>query len=143
MATPHQTFRKAIYDKFKASQVAGTVYAAVGGRLYSTVAPANATFPYIVVDGISMVETDTFNANIENLRVQFSIFSDSRTSDVECLGILDKLNTCFDDTALTLTGTGLTSYAHIRMKKDVSVGPFVADKRMMATQDYILTAEES
>lgn len=43
-----QAIRDSIYAKWIASQGAGTVYAAVGGRLYETAAPQMATAPCLV-----------------------------------------------------------------------------------------------
>ena len=63
--------------------------------LYNTLAPQDAVFPYGVFSLISDVPEWTFSENLENILLQFNIFSD--TSDpVEICALYELLKTAFD-----------------------------------------------
>ena len=147
MAISLVSLRKAVYDWFKASQAAGTVYAAVAGRLYSggSVPEGKAlTWPFIVFDVVTSNPGHTFSTTVEELRVQFSIFTKDDPDGIDVELIATKLRTRFDKAALTYSGS---DYTNIYCKPDQGVGPMPAnpdesDKRSMYTQDYLLRAEE-
>lgn len=129
---------KAIYDRFAGDQASGSVYEAVGGRLYATRAPENAAFPYIVFFLVSGFPEEAFGTRIENARFQFSIFSDEQWDDAESMSILTKLRSRFDFCALNFTAL---DYANVGMIPDTYAGPLSVDERMMIAQDYILRAQ--
>ena len=142
MSTPHQTFRKGIFDYFNADQSSGTVYDAVSGRLYGVSAPEDPTFPYLSLMSVSMVEWDTFNLTGQAGRYQFTAISDNAHDESEILDIMDKLRTRFDHASLTLSGSGLTTFTIVDFDPAGDSGPEIIEDRMAATQDYILTAHQ-
>lgn len=85
---------------------------AAGKNLYLNDAPQNTSLPYVVMTLISDMPDDTFGEYAENIRVQFSIFSNTRGS-YEVGNIFELLKTCFDYCDLTVTG-----YAHVEMRRD-------------------------
>lgn len=144
MAISLVSLRKAIFDWFNASQGAGTVYAAVSGRLYALAAPERVTWPYIMFYVISSNPSWTFDHTIENLRVQFSIFAEDDPDGLDVELIATKLRSRFDQAALTYTGS---DYSTMSMLPEMGVGPMAAnpgesDRRGMYVQDYILKAQE-
>jgi len=144
MAISLVSLRKAIFDWFNASQGAGTVYAAVGGRLYALAAPDRPTWPYIVMDNIYNSPSWTFDHTSENLRVQFRIFTEDDPDGLDVELIATKLRSRFDKAALTYTGS---DYSTKSMLPEPGIGPMAAnpgesDKRGMYIQDYILKAQE-
>ena len=89
----------AIYSKISASAFSTSV----GGRLYKNRAPQNPTWPYAMFFVVSDVPMNTFTENLEEVIVQFSIFSQaSGTTEIE--DAFTNLTTLFDDCALTITG---------------------------------------
>ncbi len=138
MATPAASILKALVAYFNASQGAGTVYAAVGGRLYIAVAKGDTAHPYIVLDVISHEVNYVYQAAkkaTERMRAQFTIISDSVGDASECAAILDKLRTRFDDATLSFASS---DYTTMQTRRSSSIGPLHADGRMVATQDYIV-----
>lgn len=71
------------------------------GGLWNTQAPQDAVFPYGVFQLISDVPDWTFSENLENILLQFNLFSD--TSDpVEICNLYELLKTAFDFHELTI-----------------------------------------
>jgi hypothetical protein len=69
--------------------------------LWNTQAPQDAVFPYGVFQLISDVPDWTFSENLENILLQFNLFSD--TSDpVEICNLFELLKTAFDFLDLTI-----------------------------------------
>ena len=66
-------------------RMAGTALeTSIGGRLYKNRAPQGVTAPYIVFFVVSDVYTPTFTEDIEQVIIQFSIFSEaSGTTEIE------------------------------------------------------------
>ena len=147
MAISLASLRKAIFDWFNAASGAGTVYAAVGGRFYTrgSVPPAHLlTWPYIVMENVYNSPSWTFDHTIENLRVQFSIFTEDDPDGLDVELIATKLRSRFDQAVLTYTGS---DYSTMSMLPEAGIGPMPAnpgesDKRGMYVQDYILKAQE-
>lgn len=80
-----------------------TLHTAIGGRLYKGRAPQNATHPYIVYQVVSDVPDNTFAEHLEDVLLQFSIYStSSSTSEIE--DIFAALKALYDDCTLTVTG---------------------------------------
>jgi len=93
-------------------------YTDIGGRLYNTYAPEGATLPYAVFQHISSRPADTFTETMDEILLQFSIFSASPSSS-EVLTAMDDLKSLFDNCAFAVEeativrfsrgGEGLTS----------------------------------
>jgi len=89
----------AIYGKISASAFSTSI----GGRMYKARAPQGVTWPYVVYDMISDMPSDTFAERLEDVLIQFSIFSSaSGTTEIE--DILTNLKTLYDYCSLTITG---------------------------------------
>lgn len=99
---------KAILDKFTAD--AALVAKATGG-LHLDYAPPETAEPYIIFAEISDSPEDTFTDYGENLHYQFTIVSDSRSSE-EADDIFELLKTCYDYCTLVVSG-----YSHIEMRR--------------------------
>lgn len=76
---------------------------AIGSRLYADEAPQNTTFPYVVFFIVSANQQDTFSYKVDDVLIQFSIFSNS-PGLTEITGIYNNLIALFDDAALTISG---------------------------------------
>lgn len=85
------------------SKISGSAFStSIGGRLYKARAPQGATWPYVVYDLISDNPMDTFTDRLEDVLVQFTIFSSaSGTTEIE--DIFTKLKTLYDYCSLTIT----------------------------------------
>ena len=97
----------AIFSKFTGSAFATSI----GGRLYKGRAPQNPTWPYAVYFIVSDVPQDTFTEGIEEVRVQFSIFSKA-SSSTEIEDAFASLWALFDDCVLSIT-----SATHLSMTR--------------------------
>jgi hypothetical protein len=86
------------------SKIAGSDFStSIGGRLYKSRAPQGVTWPFVVYYIISDMPRDTFTERIEDVLIQFSIFSSaSGTTEIE--DIFTNLKTLFDYCSLTITG---------------------------------------
>lgn len=89
----------AIYGKLSGSALS----AHIGTRMYKGYAPDEAAYPYIVYFVVDGYSDDTFTEKLDNITVQFSIFSDN-TSSTEAEDIYADLKTLYDDTTLTVSG---------------------------------------
>ncbi len=89
------------------SKVAGSpFYTAIGGRFYKNRVPQDMAWPYAIYFIITNSPENTFTDHIENVIVQFSLFSStSSSSEIEDLYTL--LKNIFDDTTFTITGNKL------------------------------------
>ena len=97
----------AIYAKIAASAFSTSI----GGRLYKARAPQPATWPYVVYDIITNMPADTFTETLEEVTIQFTIFSDaSSTTEIE--DILTDLKALYDNCSLSITGN-----THIFMQR--------------------------
>ena len=106
-----QVLFQGIWNKFSGNTA---LKAAVTG-MYLTEAPQTAIMPYIVYHLISNVADWTYTEDMENALIQFSIY-DNNSSSVTILGIFEKLKTCYDWVALTVTG-----YSHIYMRREFNI----------------------
>jgi len=87
---------------------ANALHTALDGRLYHAEAPQDATFPYCVMSIVSHEHDWQFDEEMENVLVQFSIFTNE--SSASTIGTLwSNLCTLFDDADLTVTGYRLIS----------------------------------
>jgi len=98
----------AITDKFMPAPLyaAPALYSDVGGRIYLDKADQEAIFPYIVFFIVTDVPEYTFKDNLEDILLQFSIFSTSG-SIVEIATIYNDLKSLFDDCSMVITSNTL------------------------------------
>ena len=99
-----------IFTKFSGS----TLATAVGGRMYSRLAPQGTPLPFVVVDVPSSMHDWTFTDDYEDLDILFNLFSQS-SSEVEITGLLNKLISLYDDCTLTVTG-----YTNVYMIREIT-----------------------
>jgi hypothetical protein len=76
--------------------------AAVGGRIFCDEAPEGTVFPYVVLSIVTDSPDDTFKDKIEDITIQFSLYSTSKGM-TEITGMFANLKTLFDDAVLTIT----------------------------------------
>lgn len=76
---------------------------AVVSGMYFTEAPQGTAYPYIVYHKISGVADYTFTEDMENVIIQFNIYSDSNSSTT-INDIYTKLTALYDWCSLTVTG---------------------------------------
>lgn len=94
---------KALTTKIYSLMSGTTLDTAIGGRMYKNRAPQGAPLPYIVFFVVSDVYTPTFTEDIEQVIIQFSIFSESSgTTEIE--DIYDKLKLVYDNQTFSPTG---------------------------------------
>ena len=79
---------------------------ALGGRIYKGRAPDGTAYPYAVYLLVSDVPDPTFTETLENVLIQWSLFS-SASSSGEIEDLFANLKTLFDDCSLTITGETL------------------------------------
>ena len=103
-----QSIMEGMYGKLTASQIAGTLYAAVGGRIYSTEAPENATLPLCVFSLITTSVSGTFPGyDLKAATFQVDLYG-PRTGGGEVLGDINtKLFALLQEADLTVTGHDL------------------------------------
>jgi hypothetical protein len=82
------------------------LYGKISDRLYKGHAPDGATYPYVVFMLISDVPADTFTEKLDDVLIQFSLFS-SASSSGEVEDIYTALKLLYDDCSLILTPTTL------------------------------------
>ena len=106
-----KNFYTALMTKFNAT-VAGShssFYTDVGGRLYQGEAPENTTYPYCVFKHINNNQIDTFKNEMDDIIIQFSIFSE-KSSSVEVHDAMSDLKTLFNDCVLSVSGGTCVSF---------------------------------
>lgn len=86
--------------------VGTTLHTAIGGRLYKGRAPEGAAYPYAVFLLVSDVSDPTFTEQLEDVVIQFSLFS-SASSSGQIEDIFAALKVLYDDCELTITGETL------------------------------------
>lgn len=98
---------KALSSAIFAKCAVGTaLHSSIGGRLCKGRAPEAAEYPYVVFSLVSDVPADTFKSNLEDVNIQFSIFS-SASSSGEAEDIFTNLKALYDDCSLTISGNTL------------------------------------
>jgi hypothetical protein len=94
----------AIYGHAVTDAVGSGFMTSIGSRFYDTEAPAKADFPYCVYLVVTDVKDWQFTERMEDVLIQFSIFSTASSSG-EIKDIYTKLNTLFDECVPTITGS--------------------------------------
>lgn len=64
-----------LYEYLMLENRTESFWMAIGGRLYDTEAPQGAEFPYAVYSIVSDTDIDTFTENMNQVYIQFSLFS--------------------------------------------------------------------
>ena len=116
---------KGIYSKFDNCVALKTL---VTSRLYLNEAPQGVAFPYIVYTLLSgttdweLCPTTVAGVrygdfNLEDIMVQFDIFSNDARSPLEVSSIYDQLWVCFDWKLLDLT-LGTVDYTNLYMRRE-------------------------
>jgi hypothetical protein len=95
--------------------VEGTdLHADIGGRLFKGRAPEGTEYPYVVFMLISDVPENTFSEDLDDVVIQFSLFS-LVSSSAEVEDMFTHLKAIYDDCSLTISGSSL-----IWMKRQVA-----------------------
>lgn len=89
----------AIMTKFTGSDFS----TAVGGRIYLDEAPHGTAFPYAVFSIVAGTPEDTFREDIDDVLVQFSLYSTSPGA-AEITGLYADLTALLDRQTLSITG---------------------------------------
>ena len=94
------------------AKIAGSAFStSIGGRLYQARAPQGVTWPYAVFYIIHDRPDNTFQENLEDALVQFSLFSKApETTEIE--DIVTNLKALYDNCLLAITGN-----THIMMNR--------------------------
>jgi hypothetical protein len=128
----------AIYSKFSGSALSS----AVGGRIYLDRAPDGCQFPYVVYSIISAVPDDNFKTDMDNIYIQFSLFSDSEGA-TEITTMYNNLKTLFDNAVLTITGSTnvMTSRENLTTMTEEIVSTSGTQKLKHWAVDYSIIVE--
>lgn len=82
------------------------LYTDIGGRLYKSEAPEGAAYPYVVFFVVSDLPEYPGGHTIEQVQVQFSLFS-SASGSTQVEDMLTHLRSLYDDCSLTITSNTL------------------------------------
>jgi len=100
-----QAIKSALYTKLTADQSAGTLYAAVGGRIYEEEGPDDAALPLMVYGVTSSPTSGLFDGEFFVVStVMFTIYGHRRLGAAALGDIEAKLFTLLDSVALAPTG---------------------------------------
>lgn len=116
---------------------------AVGGRIFEGQAPEGTEFPYVVITIVDDAQADTFKDKLEDLQIQFSLFSISKGL-TEITGMFTNLKALFDDAVLTITGNYhiLISRQHLTtMYDDITTPEGTVGLRHWAVDYWIITEQ--
>ena len=113
------------------SHAAGTAFStSIGGRFYKARIPQGTAFPYALFFVVTDMPIDTFTDSIEEVTVQFSVFSKASSSS-EIEDIFTNLKAAYDGAVLTITGNKM-----IVMERQVASLANVADDTPDGTGEY-------
>ncbi len=84
-------------------------YNDIGGRLFNSEAPEGTEYPYCIFHHIVDTQIDTFDSYIDNIIIQFSIFS-NKSSSVEVHDAMSHLKNLFNDCSLAISGGTMVSF---------------------------------
>jgi hypothetical protein len=90
----------AIKSKFSGSALSETV----GGRIYFDVADAN-EYPRVVYHIISSVPQRTFTSRLDDVLIQFDLFSAQSAGEAQIGQMYADIKALFDECELTITGS--------------------------------------
>jgi len=103
----------AIYNKTSDSDLSSDV----GGRIFLDQAQLGTEFPYVVFFIVSAVPDNAFAQDGEDILIQFSLFSASKSA-TEITTMYGHLKALFDDCSLTIPPTGTVTDALVWMRRD-------------------------
>jgi len=81
----------------------------IGGRLYQGQAPEHATYPYAVFKHINDNQIDDFKNEIDDIIIQFSIYSE-KSSSQEVHDAMTHLKALFNDCCFSVSGGTVVSF---------------------------------
>lgn len=115
---------KAIYTHFTALIEAShnDFYVGLGGRLYYGQAPQECAKPYAIFFGVTSVPDDTFSETIDDISIQFNIYSDLR-SYTEAGSLQKKCRALYDGATLEVVEN-----RDITLMRSLSVPPGKEDE---------------
>lgn len=97
------------------TKITGSAFStSIGGRLYKGRAPQGVVWPYAAYFVVSDVPQDTFTDKLEEVLIQFSVFS-AASGSTEIEDIVANLKSLFDNCSLAITGN-----THITMNRQGS-----------------------
>lgn len=114
---------------------------AVGGRIFEGEAPENTEFPYVVVSIVTDAQADTFKDSLEDIMLQFSLYSISK-SLTEITGLFANLKALLDNAVLTITGSShilISRQALSTMFDDITTPEGTVGLRHWAVDYWIIT----
>jgi hypothetical protein len=91
---------------------------AIGGRLFESMAPEGVELPYVVYFLVADAPADTFKDQLDDVLIQFSLFSD-QSSSTEVKDLYGHLKTLYDDCALTVAGRTVVWMKRVRMSLEL------------------------
>lgn len=115
--------------------------AAVGGRIFVDVAPEGTEFPYVVASIVTDAQADTFKDSLEDITIQFSLYSISRGL-TEITGLYANLKTLFDNAVLTISGNYHILISRVNlttMVDDISTPEGTVGLRHWAVDYHLIT----
>ncbi len=86
----------------------------VGGRIFLDMAPEGTEFPYVVFSIVADTPDNTFTDVLDNVLIQFSLFSTS-LSATEITTMYNDLKSLFDDCTFTLSSGTLLSMERVNL----------------------------
>jgi len=100
------------YFNAETAGVHNDFYNDINGQLYHGEAIKGAEYPYCVYLHVVDTQIDTFKNKMDNIIIQFSIFS-KQSSPVEVYDAMSHLKSLFDDCVLSISGGTLVSFYRI------------------------------
>ena len=114
----------------------------IGGRLFKGKAPEGTIYPYVVFFLVSDIPANTFTESLEDIMIQFSLFS-SLPSSGEIEDMFTHLKTLYDNCSLNITGSALLymvrqnamlmTEEHITLSGTMDVLHYAVDFSLMTT----------
>ena len=114
---------------------------AVGGRIFEGEAPEGTEFPYVVISIVSDRQADTFKDKLEDINIQFSLYSASKGL-AEITGMFANLKALFDDAVLTITSNShilISRQGLSTMLDDITTPAGTVGLRHWAVDYWIIT----
>jgi hypothetical protein len=100
------------YFNTETAEAHNSFYDDIGGRLFQGDAPDGTAYPYCVFMHIVDTQIDTFKNKMDDIIIQFSIFSE-QSSSVEVHDAMTHLKSLLDDCELSISGGDLVSFFRI------------------------------
>lgn len=126
---------KSIYSYF-AAEPHNAFYTVIGGRLYYGQAPQECAKPYGVYFGVAAVPDDTFGEEIDDISIQFNLYSDN-SSPIEAGELLKKCRDHFDGAKLTVVGN-----RDVQLFRELSTPPWKNGDTWITSIEFTLLMQE-